>query len=130
MGLTGKYDFKGIKKFGAKGILLALDGLPYVGAALRWGLRKPAEILVEGLVNWLANQGLIVLNVGAIAVKGEWDQKAFDSALEKGLAEAELNKGKLTPAQAKAIDDAVIEAARDFIVITRGSDRLPDDANF
>jgi hypothetical protein len=103
--------------------------LPYVGAALRWGLRKPVEIILEGAVNWLANNGLIVLNVGAIAVEGDWDQKAFDSALEKSLAAVENSAGKLTPAQVKAIDDEVIEAARDFIVITRPIDRMPNDAN-
>lgn len=129
MGITGKYNFAGIKKFGARGILLALDALPYVGAALRWGLRKPVEIILEGAVNWLANNGLIVLNVGAIAVEGDWDQKAFDSALEKSLAAVENSAGKLTPAQVKAIDDEVIEAARDFIVITRPIDRMPNDAN-
>ena len=119
MPLSGKYDFKGIKKFGAKGLLLALETVPVVGKLLKWGLRAPLEILLEWCVNWLANKGLVVLNIAAIAVEGEWDQKQFDDAMERAFKQIEAGGGKLTPEQIKAIDDEVIKAARRFIVITK-----------
>lgn len=120
MALTGKYDFKGIKKYGAVGLSAALASTPW-GAWLvsRWGLGAAFDILLQGLVNWLANKGLVVLNIGAIALEGEWDQKGFDRALDEGLSRVIQSGGKLTPAQIKEIDDEVIKAARRFIIITR-----------
>jgi hypothetical protein len=113
MGITGKYDFKGIKKYGARGIEAAI-------AATTWGaslVRIPLFTVVEDLffqlaVNWLANKGLIVMNIGAILIDGEVDQKNLDQAIEKGLQTVQLGREKLTPRQGKAIDDAVREAAR------------------
>lgn len=119
MPLTGKYDFPGIKKAGVAAIKAAL-------ASSAWGLAllanpffrafQPLEnVLVEMAINWLANQGLIVLNLGAIYVNGEIDQSLFDKALDDGLRKVELGRDKLTPAEGKKIDDEVIRAARRFI---------------
>lgn len=120
MGLTGKYDFPGIKKYGALGIETAL-GTTVWGAAL---LRIPVfGSLLKGAlglgVNWLANQGLMVLNIGAIIVEGHFDQKDFDSAMDAALKSVESSNGKLTAAQKKVIDDEVIKAFRKFAIITK-----------
>ncbi len=120
MGLAGKYDFKGIKKWGALGIETVLSTTPYVGAALKLPvigtLLKGA---LEFLVNWFANEGLLVINVGAIAIEGQWDQKDFDDHMIQALKVVEDSRGQLTDAQKKAIDNEVIKYFRKFGVITR-----------
>lgn len=118
---TGKYDFPGIKKLGAKGLLLALASVPYVGIPLTtWPVVKDVVAgALEMFANWLANKGLVVLNLGAIAVEGDWNQKAFDSAIDEAFKKIQNAQGKLTPEQMKAIDDEVIKAARKLIVVTK-----------
>jgi len=119
MGLTGKYDFKGIKKYGALGLETALSTtswgavvlkIPVIGTLLKGGM--------ELFVNWLANEGLMVLNIAAISVNGEIDQKNFDAHMDDALNKVSLGAGKLTPAQQKEIDDAVIVAFRKFAKFT------------
>lgn len=119
MGLTGKYNFSGIKTMGASGLRLALASSPYTAWLLKGG--KATDSALEAIANWLANQGLIVLNLGAIAVEGELDQRNLDWALDNAFKEIQNLGGhdKLTPDQKKEIDDAVIIAARKFIVISR-----------
>lgn len=119
MGITGKYDFPGIQKAGVAAIKAAL-------ATTAWGLAliaspvfrffEPVEDAVVGqIINWLANKGLIVLNLGAIIVNGEVDQVLFDKALDDGLKLVEKGRDKISAKQGKAIDDEVIKAARRFI---------------
>ncbi len=117
MGLTGKYDFKGIKKVGGAGIRVALSHSPYTAWILKWG--SLTTILTEALANWFANKGLVLFNLGAIYVEGEIDQEALDSEMDRAISEIQLKggKNKLTAAERKAIDDGVIKAARKFIVI-------------
>ena len=119
VGLTGKYDFKGIKKWGARGLSLALSSTGW-GA---WLVQTPVvrtlvDTFLEQIVNWLANNGLVVLNIGAISVEGDFDQKAFDSAMEEAFNKIVALDGKMTPEQMKAIDDEVLKAARKFLRIT------------
>lgn len=117
MGVTGKYDFKGIKKFGAKGLLSALGSTPFGALILKWGFGSSIEICFEWFANWLANKGLIVLNVAAIQIEGEWDQKAFDAAMDEALSQ--VKSGLLTPQQQKEIDDKVIRAFRKFAMLSK-----------
>lgn len=109
MPISGKYDFKGIKKAGRLGLRAAFATTPY----LAWLNTFPAltDLILEFATNWLANKGLIVLNVGAFYVGGELDQSALDKAIDAGLKQVESSAGKLTPEQIKEIDDAVIKAA-------------------
>lgn len=111
-----KYNFKGIQKLGAVGLRTALASSPWTAWTLKGG--NLTNAIIEFLVNLAANKGLILLNVGAIYVEGEFDAKAMDRAMDKAFSEI-LNAGgadKLTPAQIKKIDDEVIKAARQFIV--------------
>lgn len=113
MGLTGKYDFPGIKKFGAAGIKAALSLSPYTA----WLLKAPLlDTLLEAIANWFANQGLIVINLGIIYVDGELDQKAFDKAMDQAIEKSKVPG--LSDAQKKAIDDDVVQAFRNFARIT------------
>jgi hypothetical protein len=117
MGLSGKYNFPGIKKLGAANLRGVLALSPYTAWMLKGG--RITDILLEVASNWLANKGLILFNVGAIIIDGELDQSGFDSAMDNAIQEIS-NKGgrdKLTAAEIKAIDDEVIKAARKFIVI-------------
>lgn len=120
MGITGKYDFAGIKKYGAMGLSTALASTPWGAWLVTTPLIKDAtQIALEWGVNWLANNGLIVMNIGAIYIEGEIDQKNFDQAIDDAFKKIENQNGKLTPEQIKAIDDEVIKAARKFIVFNR-----------
>lgn len=107
MGFTGKYDFPGIKKNGARTLRAAILTIPWLAWLAKFG--KLFDFLLEALSNWMANKGLIILNVGAIYVNGEIDQKLLDRAIDDGLKK--VAKGGLTPQQMKEIDDEVIRAA-------------------
>jgi ABC-type branched-subunit amino acid transport system substrate-binding protein len=119
LGLSGKYDFKGIKRLGAAVLRGALSSSPYTA----WLVRFPAltNFILEFLTNWLANKGLLVLNVIAIEVEGAIDQKGLDEAIDKAINEIKVKGGKdkLTPEENKAIDDEVIKSARKFLVIAK-----------
>jgi hypothetical protein len=119
MDLAGKYDFPGIKKAGAVGLRAALVSTAWGAILLTTPVvRALVNFFLEMSMNWLANKGLMVMNVGAIVVDGYLDQRAFDLAMEQAISKAENQKGKLTPAEMKAIDDEVIKAARKFLRIT------------
>lgn len=116
MGLTGKYNFTGIQKMGIASFRIALSMSPYTS----WFIKVPgSDYAISLIVNWLANKGLLVLNIGAIEVSGEFDQHALDSAMDEALKQIidQGGRDKLTIEQKKAIDDEVIKAARKFIVI-------------
>lgn len=117
MALSGKYDFRGIKTLGAAGLRAALSSSPYTAWFLKLG--GFSDLLLEFLVNWFTNKGLIVFNLGAIEVMGELDQRRLDAAFDKAFEEILIKGGRdrLTPEQKKAIDDEVIRAGRKFIVI-------------
>lgn len=113
MSIKGKYDFPGIKKAGVAGLSAALATTGWGASALAspvWGplLRGLIGLVVE----WLANKGLIFVNLGIEIVDGKLDQRKFDVAMEKGIEQAKT-KG-LTDAQKKKIDDEVIAAFDEF----------------
>lgn len=108
MAFTGKYDFKGISRIGATALRVALSSSPYTA----WFFKVPgSQFICEMIVNWFANKGLLLFNIGAIYVNGELDQNALDKAIESGLKQVEIPGVNLTPEQIKELDDAVIKAA-------------------
>lgn len=117
MGLTGRYDFKGIQKVVIAAINAALAGTTW-GASLLgsvwFKVFSPVEnLLVGSAINYLTNKGLIVLNLADIMVEGAIDQSALDRAINDGLGR--VSKGGLTPEEGKAIDDRVRKAADEDI---------------
>jgi hypothetical protein len=116
---SGKYDFRGIKKLGAAGLRLALAASPYTAWTLKGGALT--TFFLEWFSNWLANSGLMLLNIGADYVSGEMDQARFDAAMDAAFEEIRKKGGRetLTEAEKKAIDDEVIKVARKFVVIGR-----------
>lgn len=117
MPISGKYDFPGIKKLGAAGLKVALASSPSTAWILKGG--KLTDIFLEFLVNYLANKGLIIFNLGAIVIGGDVDQSAFDKAMDEAFKKIETTGGKMTPEQMKAIDDEVINAFRKFAVFSK-----------
>lgn len=121
MPISGKYNFSGIKKLGSAAIRAAFATSPNTAWLLKFGALT--DLVLEFLMNWLANKGLIILNLGAIYVSGELDQRSLDSAMDDAIKEITNLGGidKLTPEQKRAIDDKVIKAARKFIVIGKST---------
>lgn len=113
---NSKYDFQGIKKLGAAGLRSVLASSPKLAWLLKF---KSIDLFFEFIANYLANKGLILLNVPAILVETEWDQKQMDAAMDRALSQitAKGGRDKLSVQEKKAIDDEVIKAARKFIVI-------------
>lgn len=111
MGLTGKYDFDGIKKANALGLRALLLSFKVTAWITKLPLFGP---LSELLGNLMANKGLVFLNNIASHVNGHFDQQALDDSIEAGLKRLEraAETGEtITPEEGKAIDDAVIKAA-------------------
>lgn len=123
MSLSGKYNFSGIKKLGAAGLRLALASSPKSAWLLKFG--SLTDLVLEFFMNWLANKGLVILNLGAIYVSGEMNQRDLDSAMDRAISEIKYAGGidSLTEAEKRAIDEAVIKAARKFIVIGNSSNK-------
>lgn len=114
MGITGRYDFKGIQKAAR----VAIDaGLAATGWGL-WLIKSPLKgivnIVEDLIVNWLANRGLILLNLGAIYVEGVFDQSAFDRAIDEGIQRVQQGRENISPAEGQKIDDAVRDAFDKF----------------
>ncbi len=113
MAVTGRYDFPGIKRT----LGLLIDG---VLAGTVWGawilaspFRPVIDYLRDLIINYLANRGIIILNIGANIVAGQLDQKAFDQAIEDGLQRVMQGRDRITPEEGKAIDDKVRAAFDD-----------------
>lgn len=110
MAITGKYDLKGMQKYGTRAIKAALSSSPVGSFLSKVGLLGWAGDL---LTNWMANNGLVVMNIVANYVNGELDQKALDKSIDDGLARVE--QGNVSPEEGEKIDEQVRKAARRFI---------------
>lgn len=107
MGLSGRYDFKGIQKAAGFFIDTIVAGTGW-GAWILASPFKPVFVYIRDFaINWLANRGLILLNVGVHIVDGVLDQKAFDAAIDEGLKKVMQGRDKITPKEGQAIDDKV-----------------------
>ncbi len=109
---TGKYDFPGIRRAGALGLRALVAGTTWGAAIIAGPFRGVFNVLAEWVSEWLTNRGLLLINVGAIYVNGEFDQGRFDAAFDEGIQKAKAPG--LTDAQKKVIDDEVINAFRRF----------------
>lgn len=117
MGLTGKYNFPGMRKAGAFAFQAALASTVW-GAKILASPFKPAfEKILELISEWMANKGLIVINVGAFIIEGEVDQRAFDKAFDQALEKVKVPG--LSVEEMKAIDYEVIKAFRNFARVSK-----------
>lgn len=132
MGVTGRYDFKGIQKLVSVGINAFLATTAW-GA---WLLASPFKVVLQAMedaaINFLTNRGLIILNVGAITIDGNVDQTKLDAALNDAFSKLQQGRDKLTPAQGKAIDDEVRDAFdkdADLGATNASADSVPNISN-
>lgn len=106
MGISGKYKFSGISKASAALIRGALLKSPFA-----WIVKMPFfNALLEVVLNWAANKGLVVLNLGAYKATNYLDGKQLADAITSGWEAVESGR-VLTEAEKKRIDDEVIKAA-------------------
>ncbi len=104
---------------GAAGLKALLASTPW-GVWLVTGFPgKITNFILQLFTGYLANRGLMILNVGVIMFDEKVDPYLFDMAMDGAIKEVENSGGKLTKEQIKAIDAKVIEAARKLIVIGR-----------
>ncbi len=93
---------------------VVIDGLIAGTGWGAWLIASPFMPFVnffrDALINFLANRGLIVLNIGVNIVDGVIDQKALDAALDNGIKKVMQGRDKLTKAEGEAIDDEVRKA--------------------
>lgn len=112
MGLTGRYDFKGIQKAGERLIDVLIAGTGW-GAWLLASPFMPAVRMLEGLlINYLTNRGLIVIDVAAVLINGKIDEARLTSALNSAFEKLKVGHDKITPAEGAKID-AETDAAFD-----------------
>lgn len=109
-----KYQFKGIARFNAYLIYSALSTGPF--SFLTTGILGTITFKVLELAgNWLANQGLALLNIGYDAIKIAAEQNRYESVINSAIARVKNHKGPMPEKLKKEIDNEVIDAARDFI---------------
>lgn len=110
MGVTGRYDFTGIQKAIGVGINAVLATTTWGAWLLASPFMPAVQAMEDAAVNFLANRGLIVLNIGAIMVDGSIDQSRLDSAINDALTKLQQGRSSITPAQGQAIDTEVENA--------------------
>lgn len=109
---TGKYNFPGIRKVSRKSIDIILASTGWGAWLLASAFAPAVKFIEEWASEWLANKGLLIIDVGAIYVQGEFDQSKFDKAFDTALEQVKMPG--LTDAQKKEIDAKVIDAFRRF----------------
>lgn len=108
-----QYKFEGIGALGASLMAGALASSPL--SFLVTGI--PGKItfwLLSQLNSYLANKGLMILNVGVAKIAAYSDRKDFDGTLESALKIVVEHGDTLTEAEKRDIDNKVIAAFDKF----------------
>lgn len=117
-----KHDLDGIGDASASAAIAALAANPSTSFLTAGLSGKILFWILSKFFSALASMGLVVLNVGAEKLSTAISKAGYDGSFESAekLIEEIRNTGRdLTPEEAKAIDDKVIEAFRKFAVIAR-----------
>lgn len=109
---TGKYNFPGIRRAGSVAFKALIAGTGWGAWIIASPFRPILDYAVEWVSEWLANRGLLILNLGAIWVDGKIDQSRFDEAMDEALEKAKIPG--LTIEEKRAIDAKVKDAFREF----------------
>lgn len=110
--MPGNYDFPGIKKVGTAAIEAVLAGTGWGAKIIGSPFRPVIKMLIGYAVEWAANKGLVIINLGAIYVSGEIDQSRFDKAMDDALEKVKIPG--LSEKQKEQIDNEVRDAFRKF----------------
>jgi len=109
---TGKYNFEGIRKAGALALSALLSSTGWGASIIASPFKPVINLILEWFSEWLANKGLLIINLGAIYINGEIDQDRFDKAFDEALNKVKIPG--LTEDEKRAIDDEIIKAIRKF----------------
>lgn len=115
MNLSGKHDFKGIKRLGAFGLFSLLAQSPF-GFLAKGISGKFFMTLFEFIANYAANRGLIFLNVIHDNYTTDKEKDEFIEIMKWALNE--VGPG-MSEKRIKEIDDKVIEKFTRFASFTR-----------
>lgn len=110
--MPGKYDFPGIKKVGTAALEAVLAGTGWGASILGSPFRPIVRMFLGYAIEWAANKGLVIINLGFIYVEGELDQSRFDKAIDDALEKVKLPG--LSEKEKEQIDNEVREAFRKF----------------
>ena len=110
--MSGKYDFPNIKKAGTVALRAVLASTSWGLSLIKSPFNPLIDLILGQLVEFLADKGLIIINIGVIYVDGHIDQKKFDEAFNIALEKVKIPN--LTPQEQEAIDEKVKNAFRDF----------------
>lgn len=116
---TGRYNFPGIRKAGKNAIRLLLASTSWGVAVLKSPLSKLIDLASEFLTEYLANKGIIVLDIGIAIIDGKIDQVRFDNTMNDAIEK--LKQPGLTDKEKDAIDEKVRQAFRDFARVSKHS---------
>lgn len=109
-----KHQFDGIAKATATLLFTSMAAGPF--AFLTGGfLGHITFFILKRFSNWLANQGLALLNIGVDAIKIAQEKKKFDEEIDKAIKAVLEAKRKLTKEEQAAIDEPVKKAFRKFV---------------
>ena len=112
-----KYHFEGIGEAGAATIIAGLSANPNTIFLTKGFVGKIIFFLLKRFCMFLADKGLIVMNLGAAKVQTIADKGTFDGSWDTAekLIEGIRNEGReLTDEEIKEIDQQVIDAFRKF----------------
>lgn len=108
-----KYQFDGISKATATLLFTAMASGPL--AFLTTGiLGKITFFFLKKVGNWLANQGLALLNIGVDQIKISLEKRNFDRAMDEAIKKVMETNRRLTKEEQAEIDDPVKKAFREF----------------
>lgn len=102
---SGKYSLQGIREKGAAGFKAVLIKTGWGASLLAGPFSKTTDLVLQFAVEYLANKGIVVLNLGVIKWDEIKDPAALLRSIEAGLIAAE--KPGLTEAEGKAFDEQV-----------------------
>ncbi len=110
--MPGKYNFPGIKKVGAASLEAVLAGTSWGASLLAGPFRPVVKLFLGHAIEWAANKGLVIINIGEIYISGELDQSLFDQAVDEALEKVKVPG--LSETKKEQIDNEVREAFRKF----------------
>lgn len=129
MGLTGRYDFKGIQKAGRAAIDAILTGTTWGVWLLKSPFKGAVDAIEDAAINWLTNRGLIWINVGAVLIDGKVDEDKLNSALDSAFDKLKIGRDKITPEQGAKIDAETDVAFDKFADVPTPGSKLPNKPN-
>lgn len=110
---TVKHNFDGIARASATMVFTAMAASP-MAFITRGVLGQVTFFFLKKVMNWSANQGLAILNLGVDSLRIAQEKRTFDRQISEALAKVQATKRRLTQEEKNEIDAPVIDAFRRF----------------